>query len=311
VSQAEYFSIVVPCYNCADTLSETLESVIAQSFQNYRIYAIDDGSKDETPKVLANYHALLGDKLVWRSQPNAGQVKTKNRALQIVQGEVICFLDSDDLWEPEKLQVQHDIFQKQAEVGLVYCNGHYIDSDSQKKKIYEVDPALRGKCFGKLLMGNAIVASSVAVRRSVIEAVGNFDENLSACENWELWLRVAQVSELEALEDTLVSYRQHENNMSLDIDKMRNNRLAVLEKYRRRIENGDRIGQRALEEAFFKAHRAFGEYYLWRLRLRAARQELKKALSIHPWNWTCLKLYLKTFLGRAMLSRRRSQAAIP
>lgn len=303
---SELISIVMPCYNAEKTLKKSLDSIFAQSFQDFKVYCVNDGSTDQTPQIL-NQLALLYKNLHVIHQNNQGQTKAKNAALKICQGRYIAFLDSDDLWDEDKLLFQYALMKKDESIGLCYTNGCYIDEDDMPQGKIGYNQALQGNCLKSLLLGNAIVASSVMIRADLLKRVGLFDEKLTACENWELWTRIASVSRLAIIDKPLTFYRRHGNNMSHNIEKMRKNRLYVVSKnshiYRKKLTNYQAI----TKEAYYRAYQFFGENYLWKMQLKPARENLRKALQYKPFDWRTYMLYGKTLLGETLLTKIRAR----
>ncbi|MGE4350116.1 MAG: glycosyltransferase family 2 protein [Candidatus Berkiella sp.] len=301
----EIISVVMPCYNGEKTLQKTLDSVFAQSFQEFKLYCVNDGSTDGTAKILAQY-ALLNKNMVVIDKVNQGQTRAKNDALKVAKGKYIAFIDSDDVWDNEKLLYQYACMEKERDVGLCYTNGYYIDTDDHIDQKFGVETKLQGECLRELLMGNAIVASSVMIRAALLKKTGLFDENLSACENWELWTRFASHAKIAMIDMPLTHYRRHDDNMSHNIDKMRKNRLYVLEKNAQTYHNYFPDFNRLVKESFYKAHQFFGENYLWKLQLPKARKDLIQALRYKPFEKKLYYLLFKSFLGERLLSKIRS-----
>lgn len=305
----EIISVVMPCYNGEKTLQKTLDSVFSQSFKEFKVYCVNDGSTDGTQRILSQY-ALLNKNMVVIQKENQGQTKAKNDALKIAKGKYIAFIDSDDIWDSEKLLYQYARMEKDADVGLCYTNGHYIDADDHIHQKFGIDIKLQGECLRELLMGNAIVASSVMIRAALLKKTGLFDENLTACENWELWTRFASHSKIAVIDMPLTNYRRHDNNMSHNIDKMRKNRLYIVEKNARTYHNYFPNFNQLVEETFYKAHQFFGENYLWKLQLPKARKDLMQALRYKPFDKKLYYLLLKSFLGEKLLSKVRNSRTV-
>lgn len=306
MSVDEIVSVIMPCYNGAQTVEESINSVLHQSYPHYKLYVVDDGSIDDTPKILSRLAQENPGKIWWQTQANQGQTAAKNVALSMAKGTKIALLDSDDLWHPTKLEKQLQVFEKYPDVGICYTNGAYIDEQGKKKGEIGIDKEIDGHCLNRLMMGNAIVASSVVFKKELIQQVGCFDTHLSACENWELWVRMSRVCTLKALDDELIYYRRHQNNMSLNFEKLKANRLKVIEKnnllYRDVFPQMDKL----TKTARFKAYRFFGENYLWHLDMPKARKDLIKAMMIRPTDLSIYPLLLKTCLGKTLIQRLRN-----
>ncbi|MFO1257175.1 MAG: glycosyltransferase [Gammaproteobacteria bacterium] len=306
----QLISIIMPCYNAQKTLPETLNSIPRQSYSNWELIAIDDGSKDKTLKLLNDFRDRYPKQVKIISHPNQGQVKSKNRGLEIAQGSFIAFMDADDLWHPQKLNSQLTYMLEHAEIGLCYTNGEYIDEASNHTGPIGINPRLSGQCLHEFLMGNAIVASSVMIKKEIISQVGYFDESLTACENWELWTRISSISEIGVIDESLVYYRRHSHNMSHNIEKMKRNRILVIQKNRHQYKSLFTDMGKRTKLALYRAYEFFGENALWHLDIDEARRNLFKALRYQPRAWRCWILLLKSFLGRSILIRIRKYKAI-
>lgn len=299
-------SIVTPCFNAEHTLARTLDSVLAQTFADYEWIVVNDGSTDRSREVLEGYAQRFGGRLVVVDQPNSGQTVAKNTGLARARGEFIAFLDADDLWHPEKLARQVALMQARPELGLVYSQGHYIDPEDRTLGPLDSSDAYRGQCFTQLLLKNDIVASSVMVRRSALDAVGHFDPELRACENWELWTRIAHRFPIDRVEERLTLYRQHPNNMSRNLGKMRTYRLMTVQKNQARYRDEGPAVQRALAQSLFEAYAFFGANYLWQLDTRNARADLLRAIRLRPASGPLYVKLAKSLLGaRALQFLRR------
>lgn len=300
----ECVSIIMPCYNCEKTIEKTLKSIYDQIYTDFHLHCVNDGSTDQTHEILESYAKTKPNITVYHKH-NAGQTLAKNDALKMAKGEFVAFIDSDDLWHPKKLLHQVQLMKDRPKVGLSYTNGFYINETDQQQELIGFSEKLQGQCLEHLILGNAIVASSVLVRASCLTQVGIFDERLTACENWELWIRIASVAELAVIDQPFVYYRRHSNNMSHNLDKMRKNRLQVIAKnagnYQSLLKNHKKI----IRSAYYTAYQFFGENYLWKGQVGPARLDLMRALRYKPFNNRIYLMLLKTLLGKTLLAKIR------
>ncbi|AFY58046.1 glycosyl transferase [Rivularia sp. PCC 7116] len=201
-------SIIIPAYNAIKYLPATLESALRQSFTDFEVLIIDDGSYDN----IVEWASEIKDPRVrFLSQQNKGVSAARNLGIKKAKGEYIAFLDADDLWEPTKLEKQLQLFKNNLSLGLVHTAMLIIDEQSKSLgRIFTSN--VEGNALEKLLEQNTIVTSSVIVRHSCLQAVGNFDENLTSSEDWELWVRIASRYSIAQIKEPLVYYRQHANN---------------------------------------------------------------------------------------------------
>ncbi len=178
-------SVVIPTYNRADFLPQAVESVLAQSYKDFELLVVDDGSTDHTPATLRPYLSYLR----CLRQENRGVSAARNRGIGESRGELIAFLDSDDRWQRDKLKHQVEFFLANPRAAVCYTDEIWIRRGRRvnpKKKHAKYS----GYIFEKALPLCIISPSSVMVRRGVFEEVGLFDESLPACEDYDMWLRV-------------------------------------------------------------------------------------------------------------------------
>lgn len=221
-------SVVIPAFNAEAYLAETVSSVLAQTFRDCEIVAVNDGSTDGTRSVLAAF----GDRLRVIDQENRGLPGARNRGVAEARGEWVAFLDADDLWLPEKLEKQMALVEADPSYELVYTNRYNIGVVGDLPEVQsDVQPLLAGDVFEDLLtVGNVITVSSSLVRRSTFLALGGFDETLRAAEDWDLWLRLTATGRVGVVADPLVRYRHHAQMMSKDPTRMMLARKQVVGK---------------------------------------------------------------------------------
>jgi O-antigen biosynthesis protein len=197
-------SVVLPTYNRAHLLPRTLRSVSAQTFGDFEVLVVDDGSTDDSASVVAAH----GDGRVryLRQPANAGVGAARNRGLREARGDLIAFLDSDDEWLPEKLERQVAVLRDAPdEIGLVYTGVQTVRSDGTTSVGRPQD---RGDVYREMLWRNVIHGggSNVVIRRGVVAAVGFFHEGLSAIEDYEYWLRITRFFRVEFVDEPLIRY---------------------------------------------------------------------------------------------------------
>ena len=226
-------SVVLTTHNGASRgyLVEAIESVINQSYENYELLIVDDGSSDHTRKQCSLF--LENPKVRYLHQENKGLAGARNTGIQASGGEFICFLDDDDVWKPDKLQRQIDFIEarlsKSDNWGLVFTWLELIDA--QGTVISFRGKRAEGRIYKKLVLENIIYApSSVLVKREVFEDIGLFDESLLSCEDWDMWLRISKKYLVFPVKQYLVQYREHQNTMSADFDRMLSSAMIVLDK---------------------------------------------------------------------------------
>jgi len=227
VAEAPRVSAIIPTYNYARYVAAAVESVLSQSFDDLEIVVVDDGSTDETRETLRH----LSTRIRYVPQAHRGLAATRNAGIRVSRGRYLAFLDSDDLWLPDKVSMQVARLDAEPAVGLVYTEATLFNDESPTEiphSFWSDHPS--GKILPRLLRHNVVPSPTPMVRRELFEQVGPFDERLSACEDWDMWIRIAQVSEFSYVDRVLAKYRVHAANMSLDHERMMTNGLRVLEK---------------------------------------------------------------------------------
>lgn len=177
-------SVVIPTHNRAWILEEAIESVFAQHFQDFELIVVDDGSTDETPRLLASYPRIRITR-----QNHAGVSSARNRGLSLAEGRYVAFLDSDDLWLPGKLSAQVDFFEKRPDALICQTEEIWVRNGVRvNPKRRHVKPS--GMIFEDSTKLCLVSPSAVMIRRDLFDQVGGYDESLPACEDYDLWLRI-------------------------------------------------------------------------------------------------------------------------
>jgi glycosyltransferase involved in cell wall biosynthesis len=292
-------SIIIPTYNREALLRETVETVLAQTYHDWELLVVDDGSTDGT----RTYLAMLADRRVRPIllEHSGNPARARNAGLRAAGGSFIAFLDSDDLWHPEKLALQIADLDAHPECGWSYTGLALVDERGQE--IPPVDrgrlPPQRGWILEALIKGRAVAATSaVLVRRPLLQAVGEFDESLPLCEEIDLFVRFAEASPATAVSGPLALCRRHPGNGPWPP-------LKILEG-RNRIYDGllARASSRRLRRLCRRSKLRFSLAHVGSLRRAGRYPEARRALSIsfpyagsHPAWWVaCLKTWLRPWL---------------
>lgn len=223
-------SVVMTSYNYGQYLKTTIESILNQTRPAREVIIVDDGSTDDSAAVAATF----GERVKFIEQANQGVCAARNNGARIATGDIIAFMDSDDIWRPQKLAKQAAAFEADAEVGIVSCGIRFFNP--QGDTIVEYNEGMNGWCARDILLYEKPVlnttASAIAVRRDVFERTGGFDENraLFSAEDREFCYRAAQISKLAFIPEILVDYRIHGSNGHLNIPRMERALEAAYEK---------------------------------------------------------------------------------
>lgn len=211
----DLISVIMPAYNSERFIAESIESVIAQTFTNWELIVVDDGSTDNTAKIVKGFSSI-DSRIKYFYQPNQQMGKARNTGLQNSNGKLIAFLDSDDIWVSDKLKIQVDFLQNK-EVDLVFSDG-YVISNSIDNVEYEYK-TINDEIYGryaqhKLMMQNFIPIPSVLTYKSAIDQVGGFNENIEIhnVADYHLWLKMLIGGfKFYGISDKLFYYRRHDS----------------------------------------------------------------------------------------------------
>ncbi|PSM46076.1 glycosyl transferase family A [Chroococcidiopsis sp. CCALA 051] len=220
-------SVIIPAYNSIAYLPATLDSVLRQTFTDFEVLIVDDGSSDNT----AAWGSQIQDRRIqFITQANQGTCAARNTGIALAQGEYIAFLDADDLWHPTKLAKQVRYLDEHPEVGLVYTWTALIDPEGRPTgRIFASRD--RGDVWQQLVQRNITESgSSFMMRRCCFETVGVFDTTLSHVGDWDMCLRIAARYKFGAIEEPLVYYRQYSNSMSKNWQRVEKCFYTVLDK---------------------------------------------------------------------------------
>lgn len=219
-------SVIMPTHNRAALVREAIESVLAQTATDWELVVVDDGSQDQTPQVLRDY-ARRDARIHVARQSHQGLTAARNHGLRLARGEFMAFLDDDDLWLPEKLSVQVPYMQRQPELGLSYSQFYLRGASAGARPIYPKRP---GTTFRELFHGNFIQVPTVMIRRSCLDAVGEFSPAYRGAQDFDLWLRIARRYPIGFIEQPLACYRKHGANMTSRLVPMYLEHIEVLKR---------------------------------------------------------------------------------
>ena len=219
-------SVIVPTYNRADRLERALNSIVSQTCQDFELIVVDDGSTDKTYQLMKSFPKAQ----YFYIKKNSGVSKARNVGLAFAKGELICFLDSDDLWKEKKIQIQSLWLENNKDSQICYTDEIWIRNGVR------VNPMNRHRKYSgdifRHCLGLCIVSpSSVMIRAKLFDEIGNFDESLPACEDYDLWLRIASKYAFHFIEEPLIiKYGGHSDQLSRKYWGMDRFRVVALKK---------------------------------------------------------------------------------
>jgi len=282
-------SVILPTYNGEKFIARAINSVLNQTFKDFELIIVDDGSTDNTAQVIKEFQKKDNRiKYIW--QKNSGApARPRNTGIKHAQGEYIAFLDHDDEWLPEKLKKQLTKFRN-SECGLVGCSANIIDEKHKKKRIYSVPPFLEINS-SKILEGSVPCScSSMVVRRDVFRNIGLFDESFKSGDDWDLWIRASRKYRFLFVQTPLFNYYIHGNNVTILRGKIKY--LQEVEK----VVDKHRDIYLKYPKSFSKKLRKLGTAYIIEGHLKTGRNRLMKAIKVNPFSRAYINILL-SFLG--------------
>jgi len=227
------FDIIIPAYNAAKYLPTAIESVIAQTFEDWRILLVDDGSTDNTSEIISTFFQQLGPKLQYINQENSGLPAARNTAIRHSSAEFLALLDADDVWLPCRLSESLNSMRGRPQVGLSYGfvqridpQGAVIDTFANRQQHGE------GRIAPYIYMRRVdLPCPTITFRKRCVDEVGLFDETLRATEDRDLWLRIALRYEVALVPHIIALYRTSPASMTTDPDRMLKAQLQFIEKH--------------------------------------------------------------------------------
>lgn len=288
-------SVVIATYNMGHYLAQAVQSALSQSYRNVEVQIVDDGSTDDTPKVTRQWEA--DPRVQVHTQSNSGQASAKNTGVKLSRGRFVAFLDADDLWLPEKLSRQMELFRGRPEIGVVYSDYQCMDGDGRILS-KGVTNMRRGWVSGALLIENFVCYSAGVVRRECLERNGCFDESLGMGIDYDLWLRLSAHYQFDFVPEPTVRYRIWPGQMSKNYRKRYQSAIRIMQSF---LDNNPRIVNRSVvRNAWAHTYVGRGNTTLWRESDRpAAMRDYLRALRCVPWYWPAWRS-----MARSLITKR-------
>jgi glycosyltransferase involved in cell wall biosynthesis len=222
-------SIIMPAYNAESTIYDSIESVIKQSYEKWELIIINDGSTDDTIKVVSQFK---DSRIKLISQENKGVAEARNTGIRFSNGDFIAFLDSDDIWDEKKLEIQIN-YLTVNDIDLLHTDFFYFSTNitDRKYKKYIEPYNFDLSDHEKLLINDVIVASSVIIRKNTINSVGYFDSSFYGVEDWDYWIRLSKDHKIGKIDNPLTYYRENMKGISKNLERQLNQELLIRKKH--------------------------------------------------------------------------------
>lgn len=300
-------SVIIPTYNRAELLPETIGSILAQTFRDFEIIVVDDGSTDNTKEVVESFNS---PSIRYIYQANLGVSAARTTGIKASSGEYIAFLDSDDIWLPENLELKVKRLDSHPEVALV-CSDAYVFDDKTGANLgrfwrdkpfhYWINPQKASEQpLKEMLSRGCFIGPPLAlVRRLAFANVGYFDESLPTFEDWDIFIRIIQRFPIEIIDTPLVRIRQHGAGLQSNQDKMHFGEVTALNKMIRSnsLSKAElRLARRRLARSYYQ----YGQYMVIKAKTNLGRGKLLFSIRVNPWS---IGPYIYLFLS--LLGRKR------
>lgn len=295
-------SVVISPYNAAVWIAETLDSVLAQTFSNIEIIVVDGGSTDRTVEIVSRYGSPVRLMADGRCSKSVG----KNKGVSASQGNYVAFVDADDLWLPQKLELQLQLLRERADLGWAYADV-YLFEDNRLNNLATFGKSTRlyaGDILPRLLLNDFIPSPTPLIRRWVLDSVGYFDETLlrHQPEDWDLWLRLAAYSPVGLVNQPLARYRLHSESLMAREDPQLalDGQITIVERALAR--DPKRLGplkNRAIANRYVQAGRSMAGQG----NTRDAREMFARAIQYCPGQWQTYIFLITTLFGQKMIAR--------
>jgi glycosyltransferase involved in cell wall biosynthesis len=272
-------SVVIPTYNSGTFLGGAIQSVLAQTYSDFEVIVVDDGSTDNTESVVHSF----GDRVCYVRQENKGAGAARNHGIKRSRGKYVAFLDADDLWLPGKLAAQIPLLDRDHEIGLIYSDWTVVPEQGEVEPSYLRNrPSASGYVFDDLVQCGFILTSGTVVRRSCLDDVGYFDETLSIAQDYDLWLRICYRSKVGLVNTPLVIKRNQDGNLSSNLTKTGAERILLFEKALKEFSDMTPRSRRLVRRQLALNYWDMGYHYFERMSLKEARKNFMSSLS-HGW----------------------------
>jgi glycosyltransferase involved in cell wall biosynthesis len=288
--------VVIATYNRSRLLKETIESVLKQTFQDFELIVVDDGSTDDTEKVLKSY----GDRLRFLRQENRGPSAARNLGISFARASWISIQDSDDICAPSHLETLYRFVEKNPDVGMVFANGAYVDDPGPKGKTIiprekSKRMAERGVELTDLFRTSIVRLQAALLSKEALLSIGGLDETLRICMDLDLGFRLLMRFPVAYLDEVVFFYRRHEGNIGRNQELRLLENLRVIEKLVQDFPRAEEI----LGREHIDRRKAYRYYRLAKSRWKAgekngARNALRQAVFLRPF---FLKYRLYQLLG--------------
>ncbi len=297
-------SVIIPAYNIAEYLSESIDSVLNQTYQHFEVIIVDDGSTDNTADVVNKYVKSQAN-VKYIHQENKGPGAARNKGIKEAKGEYIAFLDADDIWFPEKVLLQMELFLKLPSISLVHSDFIYFDrqgTEQQSEFSERIKKHFSGDVFYQLFKKNFFMTPTVVIKQEALKDIGLFDEQLCMSEDYDLWLRISKSHKIGYVNTPLAKICKHNDSMTKEnIEKTYLWVNRVIDKTIKSFPEIEKKLRLNLPYRMAKTHFEIGYSLFNQDKLKKAKKEFETSLR-HKFMLKPFVYYILSFLGVSSIS---------
>ncbi|MDP2923764.1 MAG: glycosyltransferase [Candidatus Omnitrophota bacterium] len=291
-------SVTIPAYNAQNFIERTILSAINQTYKNIEVIVLDDGSNDNTGDIVGRLQKK-DNRVRYYYQKNQGLASSRNRLCELSQGAYIAFLDHDDEWFPEKLELQLELFRGKPGIALVFTDmlSVYEDKAECSFRYFSKRQPQRGKVFYEFLLGgNFIPLSSVAMRTDLLKDYLPFRLSLKIAEEWELFLRISRDYDFDYLDKPLGIYHLHSSRASKDVLLEVNERLEIMDYWYKKEEKLRSYYRNKFLKAKSDLNLQRAYFYKHNQKFKQGVNEIVNCIRIYPLSFEFYLKLIKYFL---------------
>jgi glycosyltransferase involved in cell wall biosynthesis len=304
-TQQPKISIIIPTFNREKLVMEAIESLRKQSYKNIEIIVVDDCSTDNT-QILVEKEKYIDQRIVYiRHKQNKGAPTARNTGIENASGEFLAFLDSDDRWLPEKLERQMEVLQKNRQAGLIYTGYKNIVGTQIRSEVW---PHARGNLLAEVLKKNCLgTTSTVVVRKDLLLEAGGFDPELPSCQDWDLYVKLAQITEFDVVPEPMVLYNEHDGDrITNNVNSVIKGHLVFYQKYYPLIKRLNNRDFHTLHVNMAKVMVRTGIMGQNQKTIKKGRDFLKHAMKAYPFSLKVYLIFIGTLLNKGLLLKMYS-----
>ncbi|MCK8083867.1 glycosyltransferase family A protein [Vibrio sp. 1CM24A] len=295
-------SVVIPTHNRSIMLDRAINSVLTQTYENLEVIVVDDASTDDTENLVSSYQDSRVSYIKIKNSKGANFAR--NTGVRSSNGEYVAFLDDDDIWFPNKLFLQVEMLKNNSNLGLVYTGIEVVTEGEDIR--YSIKPKFNGDISKIILTDNCIgTTSTVVLSRKVFEKAGGFDENLPQLQDYDLWIRIAQICEVGFISDDLIYYYVHQSISQLTSSADKNkSAIEYIDKKHAHLIND--LPLKLQRKRFCQRYNAMGKRLMKSGNNSQARSLFIKSFRLSP-NSNSVKFFIASFVKPSLVLKIKSK----